>query len=393
MATDRDLIWTLSTQGTLRQIREYLNEGRLVVDTPGVLSGKLLRTKDGLNVIHVLKATRSAAQLVEAVREHWAALRDSGLADSQPVKIFVTADVPDTVVYAFRWKNAESRSKAHMEPATAHAWTQVKEASLPLETLPAMNEVYQGFEYKRFPKHGGIELLRGKCTCVVEIDGLEGAIELDGQNGFVLMHRGPRYLLDNKPIMPITLVAHGADSPNPWAADPKFKDKPELANFLIRVEQNTELPQFGIIRAQSQESDFPATAMWVVHWRIHTPIGTIVTDPDVPLVFGPTTVHHYPPVGTEFQSSTGAVDVYNVDTEKVVGRLTPGELTAFDIVVTLDDEIPSVMDVPCLYHVEMFNKHIESDLRLSTDGLYDDYRIPRHLRSGPARKGAAKKAK
>lgn len=109
-------------------------------------------------------------------------------------------------------------------------------------------------------------------------------------------------------------------------------------------------------------------------------MGTIITDPDVPLVFGPTTVNHYPPVGTEFKSSTGPVRVMNADTGEVVGRLVPGELTAFDIVVTMDDEVPSIMDHPAAYHVRMFNENVDESMKMSESGLKDDYRVPLKLR-------------
>jgi hypothetical protein len=76
-----------------------------------------------------------------------------------------------------------------------------------------------------------------------------------------------------------------------------------------------------------------------VSWKIQTALGAVLTDPDQPLIFGPATVNHYPPVGTHFHSSTGPVDLVMEKTGEKVGTLTPGELTAFDIVVTKDDEI------------------------------------------------------
>jgi hypothetical protein len=227
---------------------------------------------------------------------------------------------------------------------------------------------------------------------------LPDEIELDGQNGFVIMHRGPRLIQGNSRIMPVNILAHGADSPAASIAAMRGAIQPDalrasqprdaatVASRLltsgtrsgaIRVEQNTELPQFGIIRALGPDNDFPATAMWVVHWRIHTPLGTVITDPKVPLVFGPTTVQHYPPVGTEFKSATGPVDIYHQDTNMVVGKLTPGQLTAFDVVVTMDDEIPSAMDVPTEYYINMFNKVVaDENQKISTEGLMNDYRIP-----------------
>lgn len=396
MNVENELIWNLSTQGTLTQLGRFIKSGTLepvcqssVADplAIGLLPDKTLRSKDGLIEVWVLHASGSPGELVSAVRDHWSTLRDRGLAESQPVKIFVTADNPRIVVYMFRWKTAESRSFAQMDTAMVQALARINSNASVRDWFPLMNEVYQGFEYRHFPLRGGVELLRGKCTCTVALHGFEGEVELDGQNGFVLMHRGPVFTQDDpkrlksKRLMPVTLVAHGADTPNPFSV-PGERMPVDTPQTRVRVEQNTELPQFGIILADQEGADFPATAMWIVHWRIHTPIGTIITDPNVPLVFGPTTVNHYPPVGTEFKSSTGPVDVYHVESGKVVGTLHPGELTAFDIVVTMDDEIPSIMDVPARYHVEMFNKVVNDPEReISVNGLIDDYRVPRNLRS------------
>lgn len=396
MDQDRGLLWKLSAEGTIDEIRKFVaglgptsigsirplagggvSQAAVLAGGPSMLAGgKALRSKDALVETHVLQSAENIQEFLALVREYWTLLRDRGLADANPVKIFATADDSNTVVFIFRWKSAESRTLARMDAEVDRIWAGIRASSTAREWLPMMNEVYQGFEYKRFPTRGGIELLRGKCTCMVKLDALPEPFELDGQNGFVIMHRGPRMSQGDSSLMPVNILAHGADSP--------------VANVMgdrvaspIRVEQNTELPQFGIIRslrsplAGPGEPDFPATAMWVVHWRIHTPMGTVITDPKVPLVFGPTTVQHYPPVGTEFKSATGPVDIMDAGTGEVVGKLTPGELTAFDIVVTIDDEIPSVMDRPTEYHVKMFNKVVKDpNQRITTEGLANDYRVP-----------------
>lgn len=362
-----------------------------------------LRTSDGLNeVVIVTGDSKSIAKATEIVREHWSTLRDEGLAEAQPVKIFVAEGDRPTVTYCFRWRNAQARSKGREKGRSASLIKDIR-ALAQVEILSPAHEAYQGFEYRRFPTRGGNELLRGKCTCKLALDSFfpkgrppsteirsggdpmeryekfEG-IEVDGENGFVLMHRGPAFEIEAVRLMPVTILAHGADNPNPLATVANVPDHVRALDFKVRVEQNTDLPQFGIIRAQSNKSDFPATAMWVVHWRIHTPLGTIITDPDVPLVFGPTTVLHYPPVGTKFASSTGPVRVLDADTGKPVGTLAPGELTAFDIVVTMDDIVPSLMDVPAKYHVDLFNRHAPKAQRISATGLVDDFRVPPSLR-------------
>lgn len=402
-----DLNWKLIAEGSFHSLRTFFNEigqstphrertGDPSIPTPQI-GKKLYRSSDGLIEVHVLEASEDPMALLQHVRDHWALLRDKGLADAQPVKIFSSYDDPQSVVYVFRWKTAESRTMASTDLDVRKRVDAIRSISYSRERLPIMNEVYQGFEQKTFPKRGGIELLRGKCTCRVKLDGVPDEFELDGQNGFVIMHRGPRLTQGNSRLMPVTIVAHGADSPAsaiglaamreagltravPLGGMQGVASRRFVSGSTgptIRVEQNTELPQFGIIRAQGPESDFPATAMWVVHWRIHTPLGTVITDPNVPLVFGPTTVQHYPPVGTEFKSATGPVDIYLQDTNNVVGKLTPGELTAFDIVVTMDDEIPSAMDIPTAYHVDMFNKIVaDPNQAISLDGFVNDYRVP-----------------
>ena len=108
----------------------------------------------------------------------------------------------------------------------------------------------------------------------------------------------------------------------------------------MRVEQNFQRPNDGIVKSDGTgDNDFPATAIWRVAWRIQTALGPVLTDPDTPLVFGPARVQHYPPVGTHFHSPTGPVKLVHEQTGKQVGTLVPGELTAFDIVISKDDEI------------------------------------------------------
>jgi hypothetical protein len=153
--------------------------------------------------------------------------------------------------------------------------------------------------------------------------------EMSVKNGIVLMHRSPRLDLDNDggPEMYLKILMHGGETVQ-GALGP------------IRVEQNFAKPNDGIVKSNVDgKFDFPATAIWRVSWRIRTSLGSIVTDPDQPLIFGPSTVNHYPPVGTHFYSNTGPVKLVMEGSGKQVGTLTPRELTAFDIVVTKDDEI------------------------------------------------------
>lgn len=382
--------WKLLTEGSLRDLGTLLEAELRGTQRLGLRETHanldVLRSKDGLIEVEIFSASEEANDLVDAVRCHWALLRRKGLAAASPVTILSDTAGSGDVMYLFRWADASSRTRALADPEVKAVRQRLASAGSRVGLLSASNEVYQGFDHERFPSTGGVELLRGKCTCWLEVNGIDGRIELDGENGFVIMHRGAGITLSDERVsarlMPVRILAHGADSPLPMPLSVRqlMENEPEAA-LRIRVEQNTELPQYGIIRANTADSDFPATAMWVVHWRIHTPVGTLITDPNVPLIFGPTEVKHYPPVGTEFFSSIGPVDVYNIETDAVVGRLQPGQLTAFDIVVTMDDQVPSIFDIPPEHQVRTFNETVTStELQIPTRGTMSFDPLHRKLR-------------
>ena len=144
------------------------------------------------------------------------------------------------------------------------------------------------------------------------------------------MHRSPRgdFDQDGKPEMFLKLLLHRCAEQIPGLGD-------------IEIEQNFSVPNDGIVKSHGEgANDFPATAIWRVAWRFRTRLGTFLSDPKKPLVFGPGRVTHYPPVGTDFRSPTGPVDLLDEATGAKVGSLTPERLTAFDIIVTRDDDVP-----------------------------------------------------
>ncbi len=312
---------------------------------------RIVRSRGGLIETQVLKPRGAdGTALVGAVREHWSTLRAKGFAASYPIQIsWATEESPRVVVYTFKWNGTKEREVSRNDQEILGLVDRIGKLSEPVVVLGELNEVYQGFDYRHFPDTGGLELLKGKCNCVVNLSGTDFGIPLNAINGFVLMHRAPGRDVDGDGSreMYVSILDHGADCNGVTTAKfgPALRQmgfEPPLQMFpSLRIGQNRDLPQYGLIRAQTSRADFPATAMWVVHWRIWTNMGILVTDPNVPLVFGPTTVQHYPPVGTEFHSSTGPVRLIHEPSGQVVGTLTPGELTAFDIVVTKDDEIPS----------------------------------------------------
>ena len=295
------------------------------------------------------------SELLLLVRSHWATLREKGLAAPSPILILL--DDADTVKYVFKWKALESRGAARADGDFRKLMKQLERKCVLAENV-GLREVYQGFDYRRFPDIGGIELLKGKCASTIRLKESKKEVEVNVLNGFVLMHRSPGRDTDDDDgsrEMYVSIIAHGGD----FANNPDAKENDgELK--ILRVGQNKDLPQYGLIRAHGMRRDFPATAMWVVHWRIWTNKGTLITDPETPLVFGPTTVQHYPPVGTEFFSKTGPVKLIHEASGQVVASLTPKELTAFDIVVTKDDEIESiVLNKAPKELIDLFNKYTQ----------------------------------
>jgi len=269
-----------------------------------------------------------AEELITAIREKWALMREKGYAGDYPVEILRNGLDKPRVVELFRWTSRQLRDEAREDPevsALSSKITTLNRLPTPAETF---SEVVRGFN-RTFPRTGGVELLKGVCSCLLTIPGMVNNYEMSVKNGIVLMHRSPRLDLDNDggPEMYLKILMHGGETVQ-GALGP------------IRVEQNFAKPNDGIVKSNVDgKFDFPATAIWRVSWRIRTSLGSIVTDPDQPLIFGPSTVNHYPPVGTHFYSNTGPVKLVMEGSGKQVGTLTPRELTAFDIVVTKDDEI------------------------------------------------------
>jgi len=277
--------------------------------------------------------------LVDAVRAKWSVLREHGFAGDYPVEVLRgSRNGSDTVkvVEVFRWRSVQDRISAQTNAnylAMAARVSAISVGEAPKETF---TEAVRGFNHN-FPAVGGVELLKGVCSCLLTIDGMVENYRMSVKNGIVLMHRSPRMDLDGdgRNEMYLKILMHGGEII-------------QAALGPIRVEQNFNRPNDGIVKADNPDgSDFPGTAIWRVSWRIQTALGPILTDPDQPLIFGPARVNHYPPVGTHFHSPTGPVALIHEESGARVGTLVPGELTAFDIVVTKDDEIfADVLNTP-----------------------------------------------
>jgi hypothetical protein len=281
----------------------------------------------------------AADELVDCVRTKWSLLRQLGYAGDYPIEVLRSNGNNGStvkVVEVFRWRSAQDRINAQSDPDLLAMGDRIASLTVREGTKETYTQAVRGFNHN-FPNIGGVELLKGVCSCLLTIDGMVEDYRMSVKNGIVLMHRSPRMDLDGdgRNEMYLKILMHGGEII-------------QAALGPIRVEQNFNRPNDGIVKSNSADGDdFPATAIWRVSWKIQTALGPVLTDPDQPLIFGPATVHHYPPVGTHFHSPTGPVALVHEETGQRVGTLTPGELTAFDIVVTKDDEIyADVLNTP-----------------------------------------------
>ena len=272
----------------------------------------------------------NADETIQKLRSKWALLREKGYAGDYPVHFFRNgaSEGKSKVVHYFKWKSEQDRVSAEGDPEIQNLDNEIRGLTNGDPSQSRLTEAIRGFN-RNFPTLGGVELLRGVCSCLLTVDGVVENFPMSVKNGIVLMHRSPRMDQDGdgRNEMYLKILMHGGELMTPSLGP-------------IRVDQNFLRPNDGVVKSKGEgANDFPGNAIWRVAWKIHTPMGTVLTDPDKPLVFGPATVTHYPPVGTRFLSPTGPVALIHQDTGQRVGTLTPQELTAFDIVVTKDDEI------------------------------------------------------
>ncbi|MBV9020607.1 MAG: hypothetical protein JOZ71_07815 [Ktedonobacteraceae bacterium] len=276
--------------------------------------------------------TTQADALINDVRAKWALLREKGYAGDYPVEILRSGGSNGAssikVVEIFKWRSQQAKVDAQGSKEYQDLAQRISSLATKADTRESFSQAVRGFN-SNFPGIGGVELLKGVCSCLLTVDGMVENYPMSVKNGIVLMHRSPRMDLDGdgRMEMYLKILMHGGETI-------------QAALGPIRVEQNFSRPNDGIVKSNgSGENDFPGTAIWRVSWRIQTALGPVLTDPDQPLIFGPATVEHYPPVGTHFHSATGPVKLILEETGQRVGTLVPGELTAFDIVVTKDDDI------------------------------------------------------
>jgi hypothetical protein len=294
----------------------------------------------------------SADDLVAAVRQKWALLRELDLAGDYPVDVLVNRDDGAVkVVELFRWRSLHHRAEAEADPRCREAQERITALAPGDATHERFTEAVRGFS-TNFPSIGGTELLKGVCSCRLTVDGAFEDFPLSVKNGIVLMHRSPGMDFDGdgRNEMYLHIYMHGGEL--------------EIKDFgPVRVSQNFDVQNNGVVKSDGIDGrDFPGTAIWRVGWKILTPVGEVLTDPETPLVFGPARVTHYPPVGTHFHSSTGPVALIHRESGSQIGTLTPGELTAFDIVVTKDDEVYADYPNRPGDILDVLAKHADSEL-------------------------------
>lgn len=287
---------------------------------------------------------REVEALVTLLRNKWAYLREKGWAQAYPV---ATLKTDDTATEVFCWSSSEARIEAERDQEYWNLEKSISALARGGMSRQINTEVLRGFR-TNFPQTGGVELLRGVCSCRINVDGIVKDHLIRAVNGIVLMHRSPRADLDNDGLMEMYLNIHFHRCAQ--------LDVPGLGD--IDIEQNFSVPNDGLVKSHGEGTDdFPATAIWRVAWKFRTRNGVLVSDPDKPLVFGPGKVTHYPPVGTEFRSPTGPVDLIHEESGKTVGTLTPEELTAFDIIVTRDDDVQEpFLNTPPAETFELFRR-------------------------------------
>src|SRR5579871_4795686 len=200
--------------------------------------------------------------LVNEVRSKWAMLRELGLAGDYPIEILRSAGHNGTkikVVEVFRWKTHQAKVDAHnnlMYQETAKRLTALAHGEGTRETF---SSAVRGFN-TNFPGTGGVELLKGVCSCLLSVDGMVENYPMSVKNGIVLMHRSPRMDLDGdgKNEMYLKILMHGGEII-------------QAAMGPIRVEQNFNRPNDGIVKSNGTgDNDFPATAIWRVSDRKST---------------------------------------------------------------------------------------------------------------------------
>ncbi|MBV9774263.1 MAG: hypothetical protein JO040_09960, partial [Gemmatimonadetes bacterium] len=205
--------------------------------------------------------TAHADALVHQVRAKWALLREKGLAGDYPVEVLRSGGTnghPIKVVELFRWRTRQSQLEAESSPEYHEVLSNISALAKGGPELDTFTSAIRGFN-TNFPPIGGVELLKGVCSCLLTIDGMVEDYQMSVKNGIVLMHRSPRRDLDGdgKNEMYLKILMHGGEII-------------QAALGPIRVEQNFSRPNDGLVKSLGEGDDFPAIGIWRVSWKIQT---------------------------------------------------------------------------------------------------------------------------
>ena len=136
-----------------------------------------------------------ADELVNAVRAKWAYMREKGYAGDYPIEILRSGGANVKVLEVFRWRTAQDRSRAQQDSEYQQVDQRLHSLTINQPSRETFTQAIRGFN-QNFPGEGGVELLRGVCSCLVTIDGVVKDYQMAVKNGIVLMHRSPRMDLD-----------------------------------------------------------------------------------------------------------------------------------------------------------------------------------------------------
>ena len=136
------------------------------------MSVSIYRNESLIHVGTYYTDSESADDLVANVREKWALLREKNLAGDYPVDILVNTDNGEAkVVELFRWKTLHHRAEAELDPDCRAVQGRIDSLVTREGEEETFSEVVRGFNCN-FPGIGGVELLKGVCSCLLTIDGM-----------------------------------------------------------------------------------------------------------------------------------------------------------------------------------------------------------------------------
>ena len=232
------------------------------------------------------------------------------------------------IVEIFKWNSGQAKADAMRSRDYEQMCRNIAGLTTDTPGHGAYTGVVRGFN-ANFPRIGGVELLRGVCSCLLSVDGMVQDYPMSVKNGIVLMHRSPRMDLDGdgRNEMYLKILMHGGELI-------------QAALGPIRVEQNFARPNDGLVKSLGEGPGLPGDRH----------LEGFVEDPDGarPGADRPRSAAHFRAGAGEALPACGhALPRHHrpgeagarADRPSEVGTLVPGELTAFDIVISKDDEI------------------------------------------------------